>query len=255
MSPTEDIWALAYSRGRVEPSSVEGANWLEPPAGRFYADPFLFEHRGEPWVFLEEYDLNTGRGHISASPLLNFHPLPVLQKPWHLSYPFLVEHGGELFCIPEQHEKGEVALYKCLRFPDRWMVESVLIEGFAGVDPTLIFHEGLWWMWVGDQEGNARSEVHLYSSKKLTGPWARHRLSPAVCRPMLARPAGQPWFDSGSWYRPVQNRTRTYGGSMKVYRVEELTCENYREVEVDSWEPRETWPYADGLHHICRLGD
>lgn len=249
-----DRWALAYARNHGDLSRLpEEPIWLEPPAGRFYADPFLVSWQGEPWVFFEDYDGAEKRGRISGSPLLDFHPQPVLDGQWHLSYPALLWHGGELFCIPEQFQAQCVALYRCREFPGDWVLETVLLDGFAGIDPTVIRWDGRWWMWIGDERQRARDRTFLFHAPELTGPWREHRLSPAIHRPDLARPAGLPWEFAGRLIRPAQNRTRTYGGGMVLYEVNRLTTEDYSETEWARWEPSPAWPYPDGLHHVSSL--
>lgn len=247
-----DRWAIGYRRGDFSPQAGD-ITWIDPPRGRFYADPFLTTWEGEPWVFFEDYHGKTGRGHISASRLLHFEPQPAMQPDWHLSYPFLIRWQDQLFCIPEQHERNQVALYRCLRFPDQWQQEAVLLDGFAGVDPTVIWVDGSWWMWVGDQHRRARDHTFLYWAPELTGPWRQHRLSPAVSRPDLARPGGQPWQTEGRWYRPAQNRSRTYGGGLVIYAVDPWDQQRYQESEWIRWDPDPAWPYPDGLHHLCSL--
>lgn len=245
----QDRWALAY-QNTTQPEQI---HWIHPPPGRFYADPFLVEQAGQPWVLFEEYEGATQKGHISASPLLDWNPQPIMQPHWHMSYPTVVQHDGELFCIPEQHQANNVTLYRCLEFPIRWQAETILLDGFAGVDPTVIWSDGSWWMWVGDQHRRARDRCFLFHAPQLTGPWREHRQSPAIQRTDLARPGGQLWLHNGQLLRPVQNRTRTYGGALAVYAINRMTAEEYSETEWSRWEPDPAWPYPDGLHHVCRL--
>ncbi len=255
----QDRWAIGYRKGSISPDSpskrdFSDATWIHPPPGRIFADPFLTIWQKEPWIFFEDYD--GLRGHIAASPLLNFEARPALRLDWHLSYPFLIESGGEIFCIPEQHEAQEVALYRCQKFPDVWKKETVLLDGFAGVDPTVIWSDGLWWMWVGEQSRRARDNTFLFWAPALTGPWREHRQSPVIQQTDLARPGGLPWRSPNgtSWMRPAQNRTRTYGGGLLVYQVDRLDPEFYQETEWTRWEPLPDWPYPDGLHHLCMSG-
>lgn len=253
----QDCWAIAFA---PEPLSSQGPppvplGWIEPPRGHFYADPFLVQRDGEPWVFFEDYCAATGLGHISATPLLRREVRPVLRRPWHLSYPCLVETCGELFLIPEQNQADSVTLYRCRAFPDDWVAETVLLDGFAGVDPTVFWWGGRWWMYVGDQRQRqrARDRTYLFHAPELTGPWIEHTVSPAIQRPDLARPAGLPWLLDEHLVRPAQNRTRTYGGGMVLYQVNRLTAEEYCETEWARWEPSPLWPYPDGLHHVSSL--
>jgi len=41
-----------------------------------------------------------------------------LAKPFHLSYPFLLEQNGDVLMVPESHKAGEIALYRAHAFPD-----------------------------------------------------------------------------------------------------------------------------------------
>jgi hypothetical protein len=258
-----DRWALAYAPAVFHgteagtrfsgPDQVAAPTWLEPPAGRFYADPFLVKRDGQVWVLFEDYDATAGIGHIAASPLLDFQPQPALVREWHLSYPYLWEEDGELFCVPEQHQRGEVCLYRCLRFPDTWTEEAVLVPNFQGVDPTIIRQRDRYWMWIGEESRRARDNLFLFHAPALRGPWVEHRQSPAITSPDLARPAGRPWKKSGRWYRPAQDRRRTYGGGMVIYEVQQLSLQGYRERQVALWQPHAQWPYPDGLHHVCQL--
>lgn len=251
-----DVWAIAYveQSEQVSPPDISSPNWLIAPAGRYFADPFLTSHQGQPWVFFEDYNESEKFGHIAASPLREFEPRTALKLPWHLSYPFLIESDGELFCIPEQHESGKVSLYRCRRFPDSWVEEAVLLSHFAGVDPTVIYDGEQWWMWVGEQSRQARHHTFLFCAPSLTGPWCEHKQSPAISRCDLARPAGKPWIQDGKWVRPVQIREKTYGGGTALFQVEVLNSAEYLEVEKARWNPRPDWPFPDGLHHICRHG-
>ena len=256
MPPETDIWALAYVEhdSPVAPPTQQHPTWLEAPAGHYFADPFLTEHQGETWAFFEDYDLHTQIGHIAASPLKNFQARPALVRPWHLSYPFLLEHQGELYCVPEQHQIDRVSLYRCREFPHRWEEEAVLLDNFAGVDPTIAWDGTRWWMWVGEQSRRARDNTFLFSSQDLRGPWTEHPHSPAVSRTDLARPAGPLWrTPDDRWVRPVQNRSRTYGGGIALFEIEQLSSNDYHERELLRWDPRPDWPFSQGLHHVCHL--
>jgi len=54
--------------------------------------------------------------------------------------------------------------------------------------------------------------------------------------------------------RPAQNRAGTYGASLILYEVLELSEERYLERELVRWEPAPDWPFPDGLHHVSCAG-
>ena len=242
-----DRWALAWqSRGLFEP---DGWNWIHPPAGHFYADPFSLSWKGETYLLFEDYF--QGKGEIASCRLDGSELRPALRCEHHLSYPFVIFQGDELFCIPEQHEAGRVSLYRCLEFPHRWREECVLLPDFAGVDPTLLEHQGRYYLWVGEQHRDPRHQVFLFSAEHLTGPWLPHPQQPCLKWDWRGRNGGTIVSCQGRLLRPTQNRTRTYGGSLVFFAIEELSPDHYREREWRTWEPDDGWPYPDGLHHIC----
>src|SRR3954451_16126861 len=151
-SPNTDVW---------QTRDLSGPAWnvLADPGHRFYADPFPIEWQGRTFVFFEDLDHRVGKGIISAIEFDGAGPvgkvMPVLQEPWHLSYPFLIEDKGELWMIPESSEHRDVALYKCIRFPDRWERHCTLLSGLELADVTIARHDGLNYMFGAWRDGAA----------------------------------------------------------------------------------------------------
>jgi hypothetical protein len=104
---------------------------------RFYADPFPMRHNGRDFLFVEEFPVTTQRGCISVSTFEGAKfttPRPVLEEPWHLSYPFVFEHAGEVWMIPESGEARAIYLYRADPFPYRRTREGCLIDGIDAHD-------------------------------------------------------------------------------------------------------------------------
>src|SRR5690606_31990801 len=94
------------------------------PVDHFYADPVPWRHQGRDYLLFEDLDHRTNKGIISAvafdeagRPGL---AVPVLEEPWHMSYPFLIEADGAVWMIPEASLSGEIAIYRAVDFPWRW---------------------------------------------------------------------------------------------------------------------------------------
>ena len=72
--------------------------WLKDDRRRYFADPFLFEEGGVDYVFCEEFPYATGKGVISVFAVDDAgnpgSPSVVLERPYHLSYPFVFRHDG-----------------------------------------------------------------------------------------------------------------------------------------------------------------
>jgi hypothetical protein len=229
---------------------------IEPPRDRFYADPFLLERDGRHFLFVESFSYTRGRGVIAAAALgetgapARFET--VLERPYHLSYPFVMEWGGEVFMIPETCSNGTVELYRCERFPDRWVFERALLEGVLATDATVLEWEGRLWMFVCMARGELSpdTELHLFHAADLRGPWTPHPLNPVVSDVRFARPAGRPWRDGSGLIRPAQDCSARYGSGVSFRRVTLLAPEDYAEEALGHVDARDlAWrPGAVGTH-------
>ena len=118
-------------------------------------------------------------------------PVRVLERDYHLSYPFLIEQDGQLLMIPETAQNGSVEVYRCIDFPLRWKLEKVLLQGVRCVDPT--FHRGpdRWWMFANAAAPGSRmfdDELHLFHAESLLGEWQPHRRNPVKSDARCSRP-------------------------------------------------------------------
>src|SRR5690606_5385751 len=101
-------------------------------------------------------------------------------------------------------------------------------------------------------EGDNR-RLYAWYADELTGPWMPHAGNPIKDDISSARPAGKPFFVDGELYRPAQDSSHTYGGSVVIHRVTKLTPEEFHEEAVMVVPPRGR--YTKGLHTIVPVGD
>lgn len=226
--------------------------WQRPPARGWLADPVGVR---DGTVLAEAFDPATRRGFLVRTALADDAAVePVLQLPHHLSWPFLVEQGDELFLLPEMAAAGRIQLFRAAPFPDRFLPDAVLVEGFAGVDPTAVRHGGHWYLFATDRHDQDEVRLHLFVAADLRGPWRRHPLSPVKDDLASARPAGPLFEHAGQLFRPAQDCSRTYGGAVVIHRVERLTPELFFEVPVARLEPDRSGSCPDGLHSLVPAG-
>jgi hypothetical protein len=245
-----DQWILLYHWREDLSSSLWRYQKLLPPKDRFWADPHVIERDGRYYVFFEEYVYDRGKAHIS---MVEFDqdgpstaPVTVLEEPHHLSYPFVFEHDGEVYLIPEASESGRIDLYRANRFPFEWEVHETLISDVRAVDATLLRHQGRWWLFanVAAIDGmSSNDELHVYCSDALTGgDWRPHPMNPVVSDCRQARPAGRIFEQDGRLYRPSQNCSWRYGYGFNFSEITALTPETYEETVVDrvtpNWDDR-----------------
>jgi hypothetical protein len=231
---------------------------LVPPPDRIWADPFPLERDGRYYIFFEELPFAAGKAHIAVLEVDRRGPrlpaLKVLERDYHLSYPFLLEHEGALYLIPESAQNRSVEAWRCVRFPDRWRLEKALLEDVRCVDPTLHRDSNGWWLFVNRAPEGSRvfdDELHLYRSERFPGEWRPHPRNPVKCDARSARPAGRLFRRGETWLRPAQICVPRYGAGISLNRVTRLTDADYAEEEVERLRPEA--PLL-GLHTLNRAG-
>ncbi len=227
---------------------------------RYYADPFVYRHAGKTYLFCEEFSYSTGRGLISVCEVAADGtvgtPYPVLERPYHLSYPFVFEDAGQIWMIPEAAASGAVELYRCAEFPRRWELEHRLVEGVAGCDATLLKRDGRYWMFVTSMLWRSTSwdNLRLYEAPSLHGPWQPHATGLALIDSRLCRSAGALVEKDGMLLRPTQDCSSFYGGGMLVSRIDLLNTDEYSQTPVAEIVPAGPSGIT-GTHTYSKSGD
>jgi hypothetical protein len=242
----EKQWFIAYRRvGGGNPADGDSARLttISPPAGRFYADPFLFQRDGRRFIFFEDYDWRCHRAVICYVEIdergRHCSPRVALRQDCHLSYPFVFEEGDAVYMLPETAARRTVELYRAAHFPGDWTLDRVLLRDVCATDATLLRHEGRLWMFVAIAVDGGRpiDELFLFSSDSLRGEWEPHPLNPVVSDVRCARPAGRVFLRNGHLIRPAQDCSRSYGWRLVFNRIEALSPTDYRETPVSAIEP------------------
>ncbi|CAN5349382.1 hypothetical protein BH10PSE1_BH10PSE1_31550 [soil metagenome] len=263
-----DKWRSGFIRRSLQSVSdtagvtAEEVTWL--PAGnlfQFMADPFGIERDGVLTVFVEAFEYRVGRGEIhfyqydAADTLIG--QGVALAERFHLSYPSLIEDGGELYMLPEGYRSGALTLYRCVRFPDQWEPVQALGDT-AGIDATVVKHGGRWWMFhaLNGPTDRAMRELHAAWAFDLKGPWTPHAANPVMTGFATSRPGGTAFERDGALHLPVQDCTPTYGAAINLLRIDELTPDVFSASLVQRFEPGDLLAdYVDGLHTLSGHGD
>lgn len=245
-------WFVAVG-ARSADGRLDGSLEVLPnPAGRYLADPFLIEVAGRHYLFAEDYSHTAGRAVISVSEAgpdaLWSPPRTVLERDHHLSYPFVFEHEGAIYMLPETGEAGRIELHRAVEFPDHWTLDRVLLDGLTAVDATLHAEDGVLWLFANVIDGpEDPGQLWLFTASSLDAEWRPHPQNPIVTDWGSSRPAGRLYRRGGALIRPSQDCSRRYGGAVILNRVDVLSPEEYRESPLDRIEPN--WmPGIDGTH-------
>ncbi|MDB5685508.1 MAG: formyl transferase [Rhizorhabdus sp.] len=269
MLPKTDIWRIGLLQRPTADIFADGSiaglvpTWM--PAGRpftYLADPFAIRRDDRLYLFAETYDYRTRIGGIDVLTLDNdFNMLdhrPCLRQPWHLSYPFLIESGGETYMLPEAHKSGDLLLYRATRFPFGWEAVASIPLDSPAIDPSPIFFEGYWWMFYAPSTDLAArmGVMHVAFAEHLTGPWRPHPLNPLRRDMAGARPGGTPVVVDGKLIVPLQDCSQTYGGAVKLLKIERLTPSAFEaDICATISAPASFAPYIEGLHTLSHCGD
>lgn len=242
-------------------AAVEGSAFttLEDDGERFYADPFVVEHGGQTVLFVEEYPYASSKGIISAATLGadgRFDtPRPVLEEPYHLSYPQVFSYGGEMFMLPESGGARRLVLYRAVSFPGRWEVDTVLMEDRDINDATLLQREGRFWLFGTERRGwgSASDTLVVFSAPELRGPWAPHKLNPIAVDRSAARPGGAFIERDGRTFLPVQDGAQGYGGGLGLAELLRLDDDAVVLAAPVRIRPCAAWA-RKGIHTLNRAG-
>ena len=184
----------------------------------------MFEKDGKTYIFVEDVRYADDRAVISyceVAPDGSFDlPVEVLRRPYHLSYPFLIEDDGEIYMMPETRGNRTLELYRATNFPTDWEPAAVLFKDAYMADATIQKINGKFWMFVTVSSGKYSNcdELCLFFSDAIKGPWTPHACNPLVSDVRHARPAGNLFYDGSRLIRPSQDCSKSYGIRTRILR-------------------------------------
>ena len=271
LRPRDETWVLlAAKRADGLVADFSASPLILAPRGTYWADPMPIQREGRVYVFAEEFVEQTKRGRIVCLTLDSAARVDsrqvALERPYHLSYPFIFEHAGETYMVPESAGNRSVELYHCARWPERWEFVHNLMSDIYAVDSTLLNHAGRWWLFANVKtESGASSwdELHLFfADDPLSTAWTPHLLNPIVSDVSNARPAGPIFVHEDALYRPAQDCSLRYGYAVNLNRIDALTETSYAETRLQTILPRKDllathtlsrvgeWDFVDGVTRI-----
>lgn len=258
-----DEWRVGFIRRPLShvlaPAGLEAdaITWLPacPRSFQFIADPFGIERDGVTTVFVEAFDYRVRRGEIHYYQYRGDTLIGqgvALAELFHLSYPSLIEDGGELYMLPEGYKSGGLTLYRCERFPDRWVPVQRLLDQPA-IDATVVWHDGRWWMFhaLPGADDRAMRELHIAYADDLKGPWTPHSGNPVKSGFLDTRPGGSAFEHEGVLYLPVQECRPSYGEAIRLLRIDTLSPTEFAASPVRRFAPGDLLAgFGDGLHTL-----
>ena len=232
--------------------------WLPNPIKSiFSADPFGFEIDRKKMIIFEDYSKILRRGRIAIAEFDGekiINKKIILDDKKHLSYPFVIHHEGLIYMICESIKARKLILFE---IDKKTFVPKKIREIFSDkkiIDPTLFFHKNKFWLFYTTGE-ESMSKLHIAFSDSLFGEFTLHPKNPVKNDLASSRPAGTMFERDGKIYRPAQNCSNSYGGSIVINCVTELSEENFSEEFVKEIKPDAQSEYPEGIHTISEFGN
>ncbi len=245
-----DHWDVLYKINSDETffPSLKEFKSLPTPADRFWADPFVISKDDKHYIFVEELLYKTNKGHIAVLELDNkgnfLGSKKVLERTYHLSYPFLFKCDDTYYMVPETGENKTIELYKCSEFPYKWEFVMNLMENIYAADATLFYCNNKWWLFCCmDKTGKnigMLDELYLFFSDNLfTKNWQSHPNNPICTNTRTARPAGKIFIKNDKIYRPSQDCSGIYGRGININEIIKLSETEYEESVITKIIPKD----------------
>lgn len=257
-----DYWNIGIARTPIhEFLNVEKEPevlWFpDLPKKEFMADPFGIYIGDELHILYENLHFDEGIGKIAT---FTFNKSSfgkkeiVIDEEFHMSYPFLFEHEGDVYCIPESYQAGQVRLYKAVDFPDKWHFEKVLIDGYQGIDNTLYKHQDKWYMFSTDKNSGPHYNLNIHYSDNILGRWRPHPKNPVKTDIRSARPAGTIFKHNDQIFRPSMDYSEKIEGRIVINKIVTLSINEYTEEMHTIINPIKNTPFSDKIHTLSQVG-
>ena len=216
------------------------------------ADPFLFELEEQRYLFFEAMKDGANKAYIECAKFNHDQQNweffgPVLEEPFHLSYPQVFEHDNQVYMIPESKQDQRIALYRAIDFPMRWKLVKTLVDGKKLVDSSIIEWNNHWYLFT-----SRKKTLYLYHADSLTGEWKTHPSSP-IRRGNFSRCAGRILNINDKLFRLAQDQ-RGYGAGVYAFEIKSLAPIHYNETQAKEYNPilkpgAANW-CETGMHHL-----
>ena len=234
-------WTILVGKGNFLNSSLFRLKEVKMPRNVFWADPFIFNHKGENYIFFENYSYKTKIGKISCGKI-NGDQLEeisdVLNLGYHISYPFIFEDEGEIYLMPETSVMKRLEIYKCIKFPNVWELYTTAFEGEIVADAHIYKDDNNQkWLFINKADNvncSLNDELYIYKINNLNlNDIEGHRQNPVIINSKTARNGGSIFKYENDLYRPSQaNIDGVYGRGLNINKIQKLTINEYIEKKV-----------------------
>ena len=191
----------------------------------WYADPIVFEHENEVYLFCEVFDRKTEKGYLGVTKLDGIHPKPpvkILEVEAHLSYPCVFEHKGSIYMIPETTTNLDIELYRATEFPYKWEYVTDLLKDDEYADSTFYSDDNVSLLLTFRQCNGDGSitKLKVYEANEIEKGIVKEYQSCEFDFNDQSRGAGKLFWYKGKLFRPAQDCSLLYGYALNFFEAE-----------------------------------
>lgn len=257
-----DYWNIGLSYTPIheflDSEKTPVVNWFPNVSkARFMADPFGICYKDNLYILYEDLLFEQGIGKTGSFLFKNgafTENEIVMDETFHISYPFLFEHGGQIYCIPETCQANQVRLYKAEAFPAKWKMEKVLIANYPGLDNTLLEHEGGWFLFSTNKNSGPHYHLNIHYADSLFGAWHPHPKNPVKTDIRSVRPAGSVFEHNGTLFRPSMDYSEKIEGRISINKIVTLNRVEFKEEMHTIVDPFKNSYFSDKVHTLNKMG-
>jgi len=218
------------------------SKFIDNDNNTFNADPFLIEHNGRHYCFVETFNYLEKKAKINVYELFdnNYEFLgTALEESFHLSFPYVFKANNDIYMIPESSKNLDIRLYKCIDFPLNWKLEKVLIDEIDAADSLVFYKDDKWWMLTNEDPmalGNHNYNLNIYYSNELVSDnWQPHKNNPIIMNSENGRNGGI-LFNNQDVFRVSQQFGfyKKYGENFSIHKIEILNESTYSEKTIST---------------------
>ena len=256
-----NYWNVGYYFGKWDSFDFKNFKSFKIKGNSYIADPFIFTYNNNTYCFVEEYIYAKKKGVISYYILNNkefIYTDIIIEEEFHLSFPFIFEHDGNVYLCPESTANKDIRLYKAIDFPIKWELSSLIMQNVNAADSMLFYKSNLWWLFTNintDFNSENCSDFSIfYSTNLFTDKWEPHSCNPISRSSLNARNGGY-FISKNKLYRVNQQHgLGIYGKKFQINEVVVLNSKEYKEVYVKAIGKEEIGDII-GTHHFTSMND
>lgn len=212
----------------------------QPKPVLYQADSFLFVKDDTLYLFfeLQHWDDPGAIAMVKTRNLKSWtEPVVVLRQPFHLSFPFVFEEGGEVYMVPESQESDAIHLFRAdnaelTAFAKvRTLLHQERTEGthYNLNDSHVFVRDGKYYLFTSYQKDWMYYQELYVADDLLKGEFRRHPCSPICTSNEYGRNGGSLIDFGGQLLRVTQDCHADYGDNVSLMEVTALSETAYRE--------------------------